>query len=74
MMIPHRSSKSISALSSMSNATATRLATQEIVSSTRNEKTNSEPEVKINKVAEPFAGIMTDKSTLPHHVPHHKAR
>lgn len=60
----HFFSKLTSALGSISKVTGATSATQEVAFSTRNEKSNEEREVPVNKVTRPAAGIMTDVSTL----------
>lgn len=57
--------KSTDTFASMSKVTETTLATQEVTSSTRNEKADVEREVTVNNVPGPAAGITTDRSTLP---------
>lgn len=59
----HTSSKFGSTLCSTSKVTETLLATQEVVSSAKNEKANDVPAVTATKTVGPAAGAMTDKFT-----------
>lgn len=60
----HPSSTSTSAPTPITKGTGTTLASQEVASSTHNAKSNTEREVIVDKVNEPAAGTVSDRSTL----------
>lgn len=64
MMKQHPTSKSTSALALMSEVTGTIFATQDVSSSTSDERPNVEPELGVKKEAASGAGIKTDITTL----------